>query len=290
MFEGAFSALVTPFKDNSIDEEALRGIIDYQISRGINGLVPCGTTGESATLTYEEHKKVIEITVHAAGGRVPVIAGAGSNSTAETIELAAHAKKAGADGALLITPYYNKPNQEGLYLHYKTVAQAVDLPLVLYNVPGRTCVNMLPETVARLSTIGNIVGIKEATADMEQISWLKKLCKDDFSILSGDDATVLPMMAIGGRGVISVVSNILPGEMADLCRACLDGDSEKALELHFRLLPLAKVLFCETNPIPVKEAIHMMGLMSEEIRLPLTRLAEDKRDDLSSVLKELGLI
>ncbi|MDH3973359.1 MAG: 4-hydroxy-tetrahydrodipicolinate synthase [Deltaproteobacteria bacterium] len=290
MFEGAFSALVTPFKDNQVDEEALRGIIGFQISKGINGLVPCGTTGESATLTYEEHKKVIEITVDAADGRVPVIAGAGSNSTAETIDLAAHAKKAGAHGALLITPYYNKPTQEGLYLHYKSVAQAVDLPLVLYNVPGRTCVNMLPETSAKLSAIENIVGIKEATADMEQISWLKKLCRDQFSILSGDDATVLPMMTLGGRGVISVVSNVVPGEMAALCRACLDGDRDKALDIHYRLLPLTRALFSETNPIPVKEAIHMMGLMSDEVRLPLTRLPEDKRPALSAVLKELDVI
>lgn len=290
MFEGAFSALVTPFKDGKVDETALRGIIEYQISKGINGLVPCGTTGESATLTYEEHKKVIEITVDAANGRVPIIAGAGSNSTAETIDLAAHAKKAGAHAALLITPYYNKPTQEGLYLHYKTVAEAVDIPIVLYNVPGRTCVNMLPETVGRLSVIANIVGIKEATADMEQISWLRKLCNDNFAILSGDDATVLPMMALGGRGVISVTSNIVPGEMAALCRACLDGDMEKALHIHYKLLPLAKVLFCETNPIPVKEAIHMMGLMSDEVRLPLTRLPEDKRPALSALLKELEVI
>ena len=290
MFKGAYTALVTPFRDNAVDEKALRAIVEFQISGGIDGLVPCGTTGESATLTYEEHKRVIEITIDAAGGRVPVIAGTGSNSTDETITLTRHAKEAGAAGALLITPYYNKPTQEGLYLHYKAVAEAVDIPIVLYNVPGRTAVNMLPETVARLSDIRNIVGLKEATADMEQASWVRHLSSDDFSLLSGDDATLLPFLAIGGSGVISVVSNVAPGYMAELCRAWSDGDRERASELHYRLLPLAKAMFCETNPIPVKEAVHMMGLMTEELRLPLTRLDVEGRGTLAKVMKDMGII
>lgn len=289
MFKGAYTALVTPFRDNAVDEKALRAIVEFQISEGIDGLVPCGTTGESATLTYEEHKRVIEITIDAAGGRVPVIAGTGSNSTEETITLTRHAKEAGAAGALLITPYYNKPTQEGLYLHYKAVAEAVDIPIVLYNVPGRTALNMLPETVARLSEIRNIVGLKEATADMEQASWVRHLCAADFSLLSGDDATLLPFLAIGGSGVISVVSNVVPGDMSNLCRAWSEGDIDKAKELHYRLLPLAKVMFCETNPIPVKEAVHMLGLMKEELRLPLTRLGKEDRAQLGKVMKEMGI-
>lgn len=290
MFKGAFTALVTPFKDDKIDEKALRDLIEFQIAGGINGLVPCGTTGESATLTHTEHKSVVEITVAAAGGRVPVIAGTGSNSTEETIELTRHAKTAGADGALLITPYYNKPTQEGIYQHYKRVAEKVDIPLILYNVPGRTGINMLPETVARLSAIKNIVGIKEATADMEQASWIRKLCPEDFRMLSGDDATVLPFLAIGGDGVISVASNVAPNEMAALCRLCFENNMKEARKLHYRLLPLAQSLFIETNPIPVKEAVHMMGIMSEEIRLPLTRLPEEKRRTLHQVMKSLDLI
>ena len=290
MFRGAYTALVTPFRDNTVDEAALRKIVEFQINEGINGLVPCGTTGESATLTHAEHKKVVEVTIDAAKGRVPVIAGTGSNSTDETIELTRHAKEAGASAALLITPYYNKPTQEGLYLHYKAVAEAVDIPIILYNVPGRTALNMLPETVARLSKIKNIVGIKEATADMEQASWLKRLCVDKFNLLSGDDATTLPFLSIGGQGVISVVSNVVPGEMAQVCKAFSSGDMKKARAVHDRLLPLAKVMFCETNPIPVKEAVHLMGMATEEIRLPLTRLAAENRHALSEVMKELGLL
>lgn len=290
MFKGAYTALVTPFKDGAVDEKALRDIVEFQISEGIDGLVPCGTTGESATLTHEEHKRVIEITIDAAGGRVPVIAGTGSNSTEETITLTRHAKEAGAAGALLITPYYNKPTQEGLYLHYKAVAEAVDIPIILYNVPGRTALNMLPATVARLSEIKNIVGLKEATADMEQGSWVRALCSDDFALLSGDDATLLPFLSIGGSGVISVVSNVAPADMAALCRAWSDGDRDKAKALHYKLLPLAKVMFCETNPIPVKEAVHMMGLMTEELRLPLTRLSNEDRAQLGAVMKKLGII
>jgi len=290
MFKGAYTALVTPFIDNAVDEGALRNIVEFQIGEGINGLVPCGTTGESATLTHAEHKKVVEVVIDAARGRVPVIAGTGSNSTDETIELTRHAKEAGASAALLITPYYNKPTQEGLYLHYRAVAEEVDIPVILYNVPGRTAVNMLPETVARLSELKNIVGIKEATADMEQASWLRLLCADDFAMLSGDDATTLPFLSIGGQGVISVISNVVPLDMAELCRTFAEGDIEKARNIHKRLLPLAKVMFCETNPIPVKEAVHLMGMATKEIRLPLTRLDSENRNALSTIMKELGLI
>ena len=290
MFKGAFTALVTPFKNNGIDEAAFRNFIAFQIDEGTNGLVPCGTTGESATLTYEEHKRVVEITVTAAAGKVPVIAGTGSNSTDETIALTAHAKKAGADAALLITPYYNKPTQEGLYLHFRKVAESVDIPLILYNVPGRTAVNMLPETVARLSKIDNVIGIKEATADLEQASWLRAECGEDFLLLSGDDATLLPFLSIGGDGVISVVSNVAPKAMADLCLAWREGDLARAKEIHFQLLPLCRALFSETNPIPVKEAVHMAGRISEEIRLPLTRLEDEKREVLRNVLTGLRLL
>jgi len=290
MFKGAYTALVTPFIDNAVDEGALRNIVEFQIGEGINGLVPCGTTGESATLTHAEHKKVVEVVIDAARGRVPVIAGTGSNSTDETIELTRHAKEAGASAALLITPYYNKPTQEGLYLHYRAVAEEVDIPVILYNVPGRTAVNMLPETVARLSELKNIVGIKEATADMEQASWLRLLCADDFAMLSGDDATTLPFLSIGGQGVISVISNVVPLDMAELCRTFAEGDIEKARNIHKRLLPLAKVMFCETNPIPVKEAVHLMGMATKEIRLPLTRLDSENRNALSTIMKELDLI
>lgn len=290
MFRGAFTALITPFKDKGIDEESLRKLVDFQVEAGINGLVPCGTTGESATLTHEEHKKVIAVTIDAAGGRVPIIAGTGSNSTEETIELTAHAKKAGADAALLITPYYNKPTQEGLYRHYKAVAEAVDIPIILYNVPSRTALNMLPETVARLSKVPNIAGIKEATADMEQSSWLRRLCGMGFNLLSGDDATTLPFLSIGGQGVISVISNLVPAQMTELCRAFSSGEMEKARKIHEELLPLAKVMFCETNPIPVKEAMHLMAMSSPDIRLPLTRLSEENRKQLASVMKDLKLI
>lgn len=290
MFKGAFTAIVTPFKNNAFDEDGFRELIEFQISNKISGLVPCGTTGESATLTHEEHKKVIEVAIDAAANRVLVIAGAGSNSTEETIELTKHAKEAGADGALLITPYYNKPTQEGLYLHYKKIAESVNIPLVLYNVPSRTSVHMLPETIARLSVIDNIVGIKEATANMEHASWIRSLCREPFSLLSGDDATTLPFLAIGGDGVISVVSNVVPREMSELCNSYFAGDSDIARSLHYKLLSLNKVLFLETNPIPVKEALHIMGKISEEIRLPLTRFSEKNSTQLRTALKELKII
>lgn len=290
MFKGSMTAIVTPFKDGKIDERAFQELIEFQIKNGTDAIVPCGTTGESATLTYEEHDKVIELTIEMVNKKVPVIAGTGSNSTAETIMLTRHAERVGADAALLITPYYNKPTQEGLYQHYKAVAEEVALPLFLYNVPGRTGVNMLPETVARLSEIENIIGIKEATGNLQQISDVIELCGPGFIILSGDDFTTLPILAIGGHGVISVTSNIAPGDVADMCDAFEAGDMKRATALHYKLQPLHRAMFVETNPIPVKTALAMMGKVREEFRLPLVRIGEKNRERLQKTLMDYGLI
>jgi 4-hydroxy-tetrahydrodipicolinate synthase len=290
MFRGSIVAIVTPFKDGKIDEKAFRDLIEFQINNGTDGIVPCGTTGESATLSHEEHEKIIGLTIEAVNGRVPVIAGTGSNNTAEAARLTRHAKKAGANAALLITPYYNKPTQEGLYQHYRKVAEEVDIPIILYNVPGRTGVNMLPETVARLAEIKNIVGIKEATGDLKQISDVISICPKDFLLLSGDDFTVYPTLAIGGHGVISVVANVAPKDMADLCDAYFAGDMKKASELHYRLLPLNGAMFYETNPIPVKTALSLMGKVSGEMRLPLCSISEGNLNKLKKVMKDYGLI
>ena len=291
MFAGAFTALVTPFVNGEIDEKRYRAFIEWQIQEGINGLVPCGTTGESATLSHAEHEKVIEICIDQAQKRVPVLAGAGSNNTEEAIRLTRFAKKAGADGALLITPYYNKPTQEGLYQHYKAVTEAVDFPIVLYNVPGRTGCNLLPSTVGRLAKdFSNIVGIKEATANLTQVSDVLEHCPKGFSVLSGDDFTVLPLLALGGKGVISVTSNIMPRKMAVLCQAFADGQLEKAKQLHFELMPLNRSMFIETNPIPVKTALAMMGKMEENFRLPLCPASANNREKLQEVLKQEGLL
>ncbi len=291
MFQGTLPAVITPFKkDGAIDEEALRALIHFFIDEGVNGIVPCGTTGESATLSHEEHKEIVRITVDAVKGRVPVLAGTGSNSTAESIDLTQAAKQAGADGALMISPYYNKPSQEGIYQHYKKVAEETAFPIILYNVPGRTALNILPETVARLSKIREIIGIKEASANLHQISRIIELCGDDFTILSGDDFTVLPTLSIGGRGVISVVANAAPREMSEMTHAFFDKDLERAKELHYKLLRLMDAMFFETNPIPVKTALHLMGKCEEEFRLPLCRMGETNRNKLSEVMKEYGLI
>ena len=290
MFKGSLTALVTPMKGGAVDEAALRGLVKFQIDGGTDGLVPCGTTGESATLSHDEHNRVIDIVIEEAAGRVPVIAGTGSNSTEETVKLTAHAKEAGADAALLITPYYNKPSQQGLIEHYRAVADSVELPQILYNVPGRTALNMLPETVAALSSHKNIVGIKEATADLEQISEVIAASGQDFSVLSGDDATTLPLLSVGGVGVISVVANLVPGEMSDLCSLYMSGKTEEARALHYKLLPLAAVMFIDTNPVPVKTALAMMGLVTEELRLPLVGLSDTDRKKLKAALKVYGLI
>ena len=288
--EGVFTALVTPFRDDAVDEDALRALVERQIAAGVDGLAPCGSTGESATLSHAEHRHVVEIVVAAARGRLPVLAGTGSNSTREAIELTRYAKQAGADGALLISPYYNKPTQEGIVAHYAEIARETDFPLVVYNIPGRTASNMLPSTLARLADIEHVVGVKEASGDLVQISAVVALCPDDFSVLSGDDALTLPLLAVGGRGVISTSANVAPAEMVDLVRAFRAGDLERALRTHQRLLPLFDALFCETNPIPVKAALGLLGLVGDEIRLPLTRLTDANRERLQVVLKEIGLV
>lgn len=290
MFKGAITALVTPFKDGEIDEEAYRNLIEWQIEQGINGLVPVGTTGESATLSHEEHRKVVKICVEAVKKRVPVIAGAGSNCTKEALDLVNFAKEVGADAALLVTPYYNKPTQEGLYQHYKTIAQKTGFPLVLYNVPGRTSVNLLPQTVARLAEIENIVAIKEASGSLKQISEIISLCGDKITVISGDDFTVLPTLAVGGMGVISVVSNVVPQDVAALCQAFFDQDRRKAQELHYRLFPLAQAMFLETNPIPVKTALGLMGKIKPELRLPLAPMSKTNLNKLEEIMKNYGLI
>jgi 4-hydroxy-tetrahydrodipicolinate synthase len=290
MFTGSLVAIVTPFRNGKVDERALSDLIDWQITQGTNGIVPCGTTGESATLSHEEHNRVIELTVEVVNRRVPVIAGTGSNSTDEAIALTQHAKRAGADGALLITPYYNKPTQEGLYRHYKAVAESVDLPLILYNIPGRTGVNMLPSSIARLSAIKTIVGVKEGSGSVQQASDIVQMCGDRLTVLAGDDSLTLPMMAVGGKGVITVTANIVPAEMAALVAAFSNGKIAEARRIHFKLSPLFAALFFETNPIPVKEALGMMGKIDPELRLPLCPMAQDTRDKLIQVLKDTGLI
>ena len=287
---GVFTALVTPFRDDVIDEDALRALVERQVAAGVDGLAPCGSTGESATLSHAEHRRVVEIVVAAARGRLPVLAGTGSNSTREAIELTRYAKEAGADGALLISPYYNKPTQEGIVAHYAEIARETDFPLVVYNIPGRTASNMLPSTLARLADIEQVVGVKEASGDLAQISAVVTLCPGDFSVLSGDDALTLPMLAVGGRGVISTSANVAPAEMVDLVRAFRAGDLDRALQTHQQLLPLFDALFCETNPIPVKAALGLLGLVGDEIRLPLTRLTDANRERLQVVLKEIGLV
>jgi 4-hydroxy-tetrahydrodipicolinate synthase len=290
MFKGSMVAIVTPFKNDKIDEKTLGDLIEFQIKNGTDVIVPCGTTGESATLSYEEHHRVIEITVDIVNKRVPVLAGAGSNSTSETLDLTNHAKKMGADGVLLITPYFNKPTQEGLYRHFAKVADAVDIPIVLYNVPSRTSVNMLPPTVARLREKKKIVGIKEATGDMKQVSELIRLCGRDFDVISGDDFTTFPLLCLGGAGVISVTANIVPADCAAMCDAFFSGKIEEALKIHYKLDPLHGPLFMETNPIPVKTALALMGRVSEEFRLPLCPMADINKEKLKKALMDYGLI
>lgn len=287
---GAWVALVTPFKDGKVDEEDFRKLVEFQIESGIDGLVPCGTTGEAASFSKEEHRKVIEITVDQACQRVPVIAGAGSNSTEETIRLTRAAKEAGADGALLITPYYNKPSQEGLYRHYKAVAEEVDLPIIFYNIPSRTGVNLLPETVHKLSKMDNIVGIKEASGNLLQASEIMRLCGSEFLLMSGDDFLLLPILSIGGKGVISVVANIVPKEVLRLCKSFSQGNIKEAMDLHYKLFPLIKAMSIDTNPIPVKTALYLMGKISPEFRLPLCSTSEGNEKILRESLREYGLL
>jgi 4-hydroxy-tetrahydrodipicolinate synthase len=290
MFGGSIVAIVTPFRNGKVDEEGLRGLIEFQIENGTSAIVPCGTTGESATLSMEEHDRVIEITIDAVKKRVPVIAGTGGNSTHEAIELSAHAKKCGAEATLQVTPYYNKPTQEGLFQHFKAIAKAVPLPQVLYNVPSRTGVNMLPQTVARLSELSEVVAIKEASGDLGQMAEVVRLAGDRITLLSGDDNLTLPVLAIGGKGVVSVVANIAPAETSAMVRAWETGDIEKARKDFFRLLPLCQAMFYETNPIPVKTSLAMMGRIDGELRLPMCPLSPANRERLEKSLKEFGLL
>jgi len=290
MFKGSIVAIVTPFKDNKLDEKALTDLIEWHISEGTDAIVPCGTTGESATLEYDEHYRVIELTVQVVNGRVPVIAGTGANSTSETVMMTEKAKTIGADGALLVVPYYNKPTQEGLYRHYKTVAESVDIPIVLYNVPGRTALNMLPQTVSRLAEIKNVVAIKEATGDMAQVTEIINLCGDKITVLSGDDFTTFPLILLGGSGTISVSANVAPADLSAMCKAANDGNIEEARRLHYKLEPLNKGMFIETNPISVKTALSLMGKIEEEMRLPLCPMATANKEKLKNILINYGLI
>jgi len=290
MFKGALVAIVTPFKNGSIDEKALRELIEFQIANGTDGIVPCGTTGESATLSHEEHDRVIEITINAVKKRVPVIAGTGSNSTAEALRLTKHAYEAGADGALIVCPYYNRPTQEGLYQHFKMIAENVPIPILPYNIPSRTGVNLMPEMVAKLAKIKNIVGIKEASGSIKQMSDVIGLCDSNFSVLSGDDIFTLPLLSMGGAGIISVISNVAPADMAGLVDAFAAKDLERAKVLHHKMSPLIEALFMEVNPIPAKAALSLMGKIQYEYRLPLCKMSEGNLEKLRKVMVSYGLI
>ena len=290
MFKGSMVALITPFKNGKVDEKALKGLVEFHIKNGTLALVPCGTTGESATLSYDEHDRVIELVIEFAKGRIPVIAGTGSNSTDEAIALTKHAKKAGASASLQVSPYYNRPTQNGLYLHFKAIAEAVDIPIILYNIASRTGVNIEPDTFAKLAGIKNIIGVKEASGSLEQMARIKKLCPKGFLLISGDDALTLPVMAIGGVGIISVVANIIPRDVADMCAAYENGDVKKAQGLHYRMLDLVRAMFVETNPIPVKTAMSLMKMCGPEIRLPLCEMLPENRDKLVKAMKGYGLI
>jgi 4-hydroxy-tetrahydrodipicolinate synthase len=292
MFKGSYVALATPFKKGRIDEAALKRLVEFHVQSRTDGLVPCGTTGESPTLSHDEHRRVIEIVIKAAKGRLPVVAGAGSNSTAETLALVRHAHKAGAQGVLLVVPYYNKPTPRGLYEHFRTVAKDTPLPIILYNIPGRTGIPLPAETTIQLAQdCPTIAGIKEASGAMDYTSRLvSELGKDRLAIFSGDDSLTLPLMALGAKGVISVMANILPGPMAAMCRAWAQGRPDEALDLHRQLFPLMRALFVETNPIPVKAAMAALGLCSEEIRLPLVTISDENRKKLKAALKACPLL
>ncbi len=293
MFKGSIVAIVTPFsfKGKVVDEKKLRELIEFQIKNGSSGIVPCGTTGESATLSFEEHDRVIEITIEQTKRRVPVIAGTGSNSTEEAIMLTKHAAKAGADASLQVSPYYNRPTQKGLYEHFKTIANAVDIPIILYNIASRTGVNIEPETIAKLAhDCKNIIGVKEASGNLDQMSRIKQLCPANFELISGDDSLTLPVLSIGGTGVISVVANIVPKDVANLVSEFEKGNLKKAEELHFKLLPLIKAVFIETNPIPVKTAMGLLGMCEPDLRLPMCSMLPDNLEKLKKALVEYGIV
>lgn len=290
MFKGAITAIVTPFKNGKVDEKTLRGLIEFQIKNGASGIVPCGTTGESATLSFEEHDHVIEVTIEQVKKRVPVIAGTGSNSTEEAIMLTRHAAKAGAEASLQVSPYYNRPTQKGLYEHFKAIAKAVDIPLILYNIASRTGVNIEPETIAKLAgDCKNIVGVKEASGNLDQMSRIKQLCPAGFDLISGDDSLTLPVLSIGGTGIISVVANIVPQDVAALAAEFEKGNISEARRLHYRLLPLIKAVFLETNPGPIKTAMGLLGMCEPDLRLPMCGISPENLEKLKKALEEYGL-
>lgn len=292
MLKGAITAIVTPFKeDGSIDEQALRNLVEFQIKNKIDGIVPCGTTGESSTLNYEEHEKVIEIVIDATKGKVPVIAGTGSNSLREAIDMTKEAAEAGADASLQVCPYYNKPTQEGLYRHFSEIAKAVDIPIIIYNIQGRTGVNMETSTLARLAKEhSNIIGVKEASGNIAQMMDVISMLPKNFDVLSGDDNLTLPLMSLGGKGVISVASNIIPKNMHELTEYALKGNFAEALKIHYRLLPLFRGIFIETNPIPIKAALAMKGMIKESYRLPMCEMKQENKEKLRQILKDFGII
>ncbi len=290
-FHGSFVAMVTPFRQGKVDEAKLRELVEFHVSHGTDGLIPCGTTGESPTLSHDEHKRVVEVVVEAAHGRIPVVAGTGSNSTAEAVDLTRHAENAGATGALVVNPYYNKPTQEGLYRHFRTVAESVAIPIIVYNIQSRTAVNVETATLERLAReVKNVAGVKEASGSLDQMSQVIAACGPDFSVLSGDDNITLPLLAIGGHGVISVIANILPRETAEMVHAALEGDWKRARELHYKLFPMARAAFLETNPIPIKEAMAMAGMLEPEFRLPMCRMSDANRERLRAVLVQYALV
>ncbi|MDH3579695.1 MAG: 4-hydroxy-tetrahydrodipicolinate synthase [Hyphomicrobiales bacterium] len=289
-FKGSFTALITPFKNGGLDEEAFQQLVDWQIEQGTHGLVPVGTTGESPTLSHDEHKRVVELCVEAAAGRVPVIAGAGSNATAEAVELTIHAKEAGADGVLVVTPYYNKPTQEGLYQHYKAINDAADIPIIIYNIPGRSVVDMSVDTMARLFKLPNIVGVKDATADLARASQQRAAMGPEFNMMTGEDASALGFMAHGGVGCISVTANIAPAHCAEFQNACLAGDFGRALEIQDRLMPVHDAMFVESNPGPVKYAAERLGLCSSKTRLPLAPISDATKKTVDAALVASGLL
>ena len=290
-FQGSFVAMVTPFRSGKVDEAKLKELVEFHITHGTDGLIPCGTTGESPSLSHDEHRRVVELVIEAARGRIRVVAGTGSNSTAEAIDMTKHAERAGATGALVVNPYYNKPTQEGLYRHFRAVAESVAIPILLYNIQSRTAINVETDTMARLvRDAKNIVGVKEASGSLDQMSQVIAACGPDFSVLSGDDNITLPLLAIGGSGVVSVIANIVPRETADLVHAALEGDWKRARDLHYRLFPLARAAFLETNPIPIKEAMALAGMIEPEFRLPMCRMSDANREKLRAILKPYGLI
>ena len=290
-FQGSIVAMVTPFRNGKIDEPKVKELVEMHVTQGTDAIVPCGTTGESPTLSHDEHRHMVELVVQTAAGRIPIIAGTGSNSTAEAIELTKHAAHAGASGALVVNPYYNKPTQEGLYRHFRAVAEATALPILVYNIQGRTAVNIETDTMVRLvRDCPTIVGVKEASGSLDQMSQVILACGPDFSVISGDDNITLPLLAIGGRGVISVIANLVPRETSEMVHAALDGDWKRARDLHYKLFPLARAAFLETNPIPIKEAMAMTGMLEPEFRLPMCRMSDGNREKLRAILTAYGLV